>query len=234
MPRVGLFVTCLVDTVEPEVGVAAVRLLEAAGVEVTFPEGQTCCGQPALSAGEPEAAAILARHHRRAFAGCDAVVTPSGSCAAMVRHWHRELLGDASPPTQPPTYELSEYLVDVLGRTDLGCRVAARVCVHDACHGLRTLGLGRQARALLAAAGAQVVEAAEPDTCCGFGGIFAARFPELSLALADAKLAGAAATGADFLVSGDLACLLHLRSRPDPPPGPVPVHLASLLASGLA
>jgi len=239
VPTVALFVTCVVDRFAPEVGVATVRLLEAAGVEVTYPADQTCCGQPALSSGEPEAAARLARHHTRVFRGCDAVVTPSGSCAAMVRHWHPELLGRRDPGPAghrgvgPPTYELSEYLVDVLGRTDLGIRLATRVTVHDGCHGRRTLGLGAQARALLGAAGAEVVEVAEPETCCGFGGIFSARFPELSLALARDKLTDAAGTGAEFLVSGDVACLLHLRSLPGPPAGPVPVHLASLLASGL-
>lgn len=241
MPTVALFVTCLVERFAPEVGVATARLLEAAGVEVTYPADQTCCGQPALSSGEPEAAARVARHHARVFAGyeaVDAVVTPSGSCAAMVRHWHPELVGPGrrshpDPSAGPPTYELSEYLVDVLGCTDLGIRLAARVAVHDGCHGRRTLGLGAQARALLDAAGAEVVEVSEPETCCGFGGVFSARFPELSLALARGKLADAAATGAEFLVSGDAACLLHLRSVPGPGTGPVPVHVASLLASGL-
>src|SRR4051794_1103918 len=241
MPKVALFVTCVADQVFPDTAAATVRVLEAAGVEVVFPQDQTCCGQPALTAGEPDAAVRLARHHLDVFEsdGFDAVVTPSGSCAAMVCHHYPELLADnraAAEAVGARTFELTQYLVDVLGVDDIGARVDATVTVHDACHGMRNLGLGRQARALLAGAGATLVEMTEADTCCGFGGVFSFGFPEVSTRLADAKLGHAATTSAEYLVSGDLACLMHIdgrRRKVGLPTGPRPVHIADLLASGL-
>ncbi len=239
MPKVALFVTCVADQVFPETAEATVRVLEAAGVEVVFPAQQTCCGQPALTAGEPEAAVRLARHHLDVFASgdFDAIVTPSGSCAAMVCHHYPHLVDDRRiDAVATRTYELSQYLVDVLGVDDIGSRLDATVTVHDACHGLRNLGLGHQTRRLLAAAGATLVEMSEPDTCCGFGGVFSFGFPEVSTRLADAKLGHAATTSARYLVSGDLACLMHLdgrRRKSGPATVPRPIHLADLLASGL-
>jgi L-lactate dehydrogenase complex protein LldE len=236
---VALFVTCMVDTVTPDTGVAAVRLLEAAGCAVEFPEAQTCCGQPAVSAGEPEAAARLARHFVAVFEPYDAVVAPSGSCAAMVHHWYTRLLDggwrERAAALADRTYELSQYLVDVLDRADLGAHVDGRVTVHDACHGLRNLGVGDAPRALLAAAGAEIVEMDEAQTCCGFGGTFAVNHGEIATPLADAKLAFASSTGADWLVACDQACLLHLegRRRRVGADGPRPVHIADLLAAGL-
>ncbi|HZP30278.1 MAG TPA: (Fe-S)-binding protein, partial [Acidimicrobiia bacterium] len=203
-PRVALFVTCMVDTVTPDTGIAAVRLLEAAGCTVEFPPAQTCCGQPAVSAGEPEAAARLARHFVEVFEPYEAIVAPSGSCAAMVHHWYTRLLDggwrERARAVAARTFELSQYLVDVLGRADLGARVDARVTVHDACHGLRNLGVQGAPRVLLAAAGAEIVEMDEAQTCCGFGGTFAVAHGEISTPLADAKLGFASATGADWLV----------------------------------
>ncbi len=237
-PTVALLVTCVVDQIAPDTGVAAVRLLEAAGVDVAFPPAQTCCGQPALSAGEPEAAARLARHTLEVFDGYEAVVVPSGSCAAMVHHWYTRLLTgrdrDRAAALAARTFELSRYLVDELGVTDVGARLDTTVTVHDACHGLRNHGVSRSPRALLEAAGATIVEMAEPETCCGFGGTFSQHHGALAGALADAKLGGAAATGAEWLVSGDAACLLHLEGRRRRTgAGPRPVHLADLLARGL-
>jgi L-lactate dehydrogenase complex protein LldE len=241
MPRVALFVTCVADQVFPDTAAATVRILEAAGVEVVFPPQQTCCGQPALTAGEPDAAIRLARHHLDVFAreNVDAVVAPSGSCAAMVCHHYPELVSDRhdeATALAARTFELTQYLVDVLGVTDVGARLDTTVTVHDACHGLRNLGLRNQTRTLLAAAGATLVEMTEPDTCCGFGGVFSFGFPEVSTRLADAKLGHAASTSARYLVSGDLACLMHLagrRSRVGPATVPEPIHVADLLASGL-
>lgn len=238
MPRVALFVTCVVDQLAPETGVAAVRLLEAAGCTVAFPDAQTCCGQPAVTAGEPEAAARLACHFLDVFELFDAVVTPSGSCAAMVHHWYERLVEardrERARALAGRTHELAQYLVVVLGRPDLGARVDARVTVHDACHGLRNLGVRDAPRRLLDAAGATVVEMVEPETCCGFGGTFAVEHGEIAAPLADDKLGHAAATGVDYLVSGDAACLLHLEARRRRTGvGPQPIHLASLLASGL-
>jgi len=237
MPGIALFVTCIADQLFPDTGVATVRLLEAAGVRVEFPEAQTCCGQPALSAGEPEAAAVLARHWIDVFSRYDAIVAPSGSCAAMVHHWYSRLVPEQEATIDAiaaRTYELSTYLVDVLGKVELGARLDTTVTVHDACHGLRTLGVHDAPRALLSRAGATIVEMAETETCCGFGGVFAAEHGEISGPLADDKLAHAATTGAEWLVSGDAACLMHLEGRRRRTrTGPKPVHIAELLASGL-
>jgi L-lactate dehydrogenase complex protein LldE len=241
MPKVALFVTCVADQVFPETAEATVRVLEAAGVDVVFPPLQTCCGQPALTAGEPDAAGRLARHHLDVFGAgdFDAIVTPSGSCAAMVCHHYPDLLTDRRADAHAVgarTFELTQYLVDELGVVDIGARLDATVTVHDACHGLRNLGLGHQTRTLLAGAGATLVEMTEPDTCCGFGGVFSFGFPEVSTRLADAKLGHAATTAADYLVSGDLACLMHIdgrRRKIGPKTAPRPIHIADLLASGL-
>lgn len=240
MPEVALFVTCLVDQFAPRAGVAAVRLLEAAGCTVVFPEAQSCCGQPALNTGEPEAAAVLAQHFVEVFESYEVVVSPSGSCAAMVHHWYPRLLEGAwrerAEGVAARTHELTGYLSDGLGRPDLGARLdpVETVTVHDACHGLRVLGLKGAPRRLLEAAGATVVEMADPETCCGFGGAFAAKHGEISAPLADDKLAQAAATGARYLVACDSGCLLHLAARRRRTgTGPEPVHLAELLAGGL-
>lgn len=235
---VAVFATCLVDNLCPGVAVAAVRLLEAAGCTVVFPEAQSCCGQPAMNTGEPEAAATLARHFVETFEPYDAIVSPSGSCTAMVHHWYPQLLDGSwrsrAEAVATRTHELATYLVDVLGRDDLGARVGASVTVHDACHGLRVLGLKAAPRRLLEAAGAEVVEMAEPEICCGFGGTFAEKHPEMSAPMADDKLSQAAATGADYLVAGDAGCVLHLAGRRRRSEvGPEPIHYAEVLARGL-
>ncbi len=189
--RVALFVTCVADQLFPDTGMATVRVLEAAGVRVEFPAAQTCCGQPAYTAGAPDAATRLARHHLDVFAPYDAVVTPSGSCAAMVRLHFAELLPDRHDEADAlaaRTFELSEYLVDALGVDDVGARLDAPVTVHDACHGLRGLRIAGAPRTLLRRAGATLVEMTEADTCCGFGGVFSLGYPEVSTRLADAKL----------------------------------------------
>ena len=238
MPTIALFVTCVVDQVVPEVGIAAVRLLEAAGCTVEFPAAQTCCGQPACNAGEPEAATRLARHFLDVFEPYETVVAPSGSCVAMVHHWYDRLLtgrdAERARALAAKTHELAAYLVDDLDAIDLGTKVDATVTVHDACHGLRYLGVKDAPRRLLEAAGATLVESPESETCCGFGGTFSMEHGEIAAALADDKLAHAATTGARWLVSGDAACLLHLEGRRRRTGvGPEPVHLARLLADGL-
>jgi L-lactate dehydrogenase complex protein LldE len=237
MPEVALFVTCVADQLFPDTGLATVRLLEAAGDTVVFPEAQTCCGQPALAAGEPEAAARLARHFLDVFASCDVVVAPSGSCAAMMHHWYTRLIPErraAAEAVAARTFELTEYLVDVRQTTDLGAHLDAEVTVHDACHGLSNLGIKGATRVLLEAAGATLVEMGEPETCCGFGGVFATAYPEVSVTLADAKLADAERTDGRWLASTDLACLMHLEGRRRRTGvGPTPIHVADLLASGL-
>jgi L-lactate dehydrogenase complex protein LldE len=231
---VALFVTCVADQLYPDTAEATVRVLEAAGVDVEFPEAQTCCGQPAFTAGEPSAAERLARHHIDVFAGYDAVVAPSGSCAAMVRTHYGELLpGEAAAvyDLARRTYELTEYLTGVLQVDDIGARLDASVTMHDACHGLRGLRIADAPRRLLKAAGATVIEMTESDTCCGFGGVFSRQYPEVADKLAGVKLDHARTTNADYLVSTDLACLMHLgNARPSQPNL---VHIADLLASGL-
>jgi len=239
MPTAALFVTCVADQCFPDTAMATVRVLEAAGAQVVFPAAQTCCGQPAVTAGEPDAAARLAHHHLDVFAGYEAIVAPSGSCAAMVRHHYAKLLPDRRADVDAlaaRTFELTQYLGDVLRVDDVGSRLdGTSVTVHDACHGLRNLRLGGSLRALLTKAGATIVEMTEPDTCCGFGGVFALGYPEVSTQLADAKLAHGAETSADYLVSTDLACLMHLDGRRERAhtEGPRPIHVADLLASGL-
>jgi L-lactate dehydrogenase complex protein LldE len=237
MTTVALFVTCVADQLFPDAGMSTVRVLEAAGVEVAFPEAQTCCGQPAFTAGEPAAAARLVRHHLDVFASFDAVVAPSGSCAAMVRHHFAELVPDRAAEVEAlaaRTFELTEYLVDQLGVDDIGARLDTTVTVHDACHGLRTLGIVHPPRQLLERTGATIVEMTEADTCCGFGGVFALGYPEVSTRLADAKLGHARETHAEWLASTDLACLMHLDGRRKRSGGgPRPIHVAELLASGL-
>ncbi len=238
MPEVALFVTCLVDQFAPEAGIGAVRLLEAAGCRVVFPEGQTCCGQPAVNTGEPEAAAVLARRFVEVFEPYPAVVSPSGSCVAMVHHWYPALLDggwrDRARSVAERTWELSGYLAGVLDRPDVGARVTGSVTFHDACHGLRVLGTKAAPRRLLAEAGAELREMADPEICCGFGGTFATKHPEMSAPMADDKLAQAAATGAQWLVACDSGCLLHLAGRRRRTgTGPEPVHLAELLGGGL-
>ena len=237
MAVIALFVTCVADQLFPDTASATVRLLEAAGDTVVFPEAQTCCGQPGLAAGEPEAAARLAHHFLDVFEASDAVVAPSGSCAAMVHHWYARLVperDDAAREVAARTFELTQYLVDVRGAPDLGAHLDTTVSVHDACHGLRNLGVKTASRTLLEAAGATIVEMGEPETCCGFGGVFAAAYPEVSTRLADAKLADAGRTAAQWLASTDLACLMHLEGRRRRTgAGPQPVHVADLLVSGL-
>jgi L-lactate dehydrogenase complex protein LldE len=231
--RVGLFVTCLVDLVVPEVGVATARVLQRAGHEVVFPEGQTCCGQPAFNSGYREEAAKVLRSTLRALAEADvdAYVAPAGSCATMIRTFAAGLVGESDDLARvaPKLYELSEFLAahggDLIGRLD------ARVAYHDSCHMLRELGLEREPRAALERL--EGVELADWDgeRCCGFGGTFAVRQPELSVAMADEKLKTLG--GADTLCGADPSCLMHLRGRLARLGSDVRVrHLAELLEEG--
>ncbi|HEY7661284.1 MAG TPA: (Fe-S)-binding protein [Actinomycetota bacterium] len=234
--RVSLFVTCLVDLLYPEIGEATVALLEEAGVDVDVPAGQTCCGQPPYNSGYPDEARTIARTFLDAFEDATAVVTPSGSCAAMVRVTYPDLFRGTRDERRAlalagRTFELSEYLVDTLGAAPRG-RLEARVTYHDSCHGLRELGLSGQGRHLLEGIdGLELVEMARPDACCGFGGTFSVRLPELATVMADDKLGQAEETGASVLVAGDAGCLMHLSGRGSRSGAPMrPVHLAVLLA----
>lgn len=221
--RVLLFVTCLADLVRPGVAEATVRLLRRLGCQVDVPGGQTCCGQPAFSAGFPAEARAVARQLVRALAAGGEglpVVTPSGSCAAMVRHHLPRLLADdpawaeAARALAARTFELCQFVVRVLGTTDLGARHAAVAAYHPSCHLTRLLGVREEPLALLRAVrGLELVEADHADECCGFGGAFAVRLPELSAAMADARLAAWRERGVRLVVGADAGCLLHLEGR---------------------
>jgi L-lactate dehydrogenase complex protein LldE len=217
---VGLFVTCLVDLFRPSVGFAAVKLLEDAGCRVVVPDVQTCCGQPAYNSGDRGDARAVAAQVIAAFEGFDHVVVPSGSCGGMIAH-HYPALFDDDPAIRAraealarKTYELMAFLVDVLGVRRVGARCDATVTYHDSCSGLRELGVKVQPRALLAGvAGLRLVEMKNPEVCCGFGGTFCVKYPEISNAMLVEKTADIDATGADTLLAGDLGCLMNMAGK---------------------
>ena len=217
--RVGLFVTCLVDLFRPTVGFAAVKLLEDAGCVVEVPEGQTCCGQPAYNNGDVADAKKLAQNVIATFEGFDRVVVPSGSCAGMiVRHY--PTLFEASDPWRrraealaAKTHELVSFLTDVLGVETTGAKYSGTVTYHDSCSGLRELGIREQPRKLLKATGAEIVEMKDSDVCCGFGGTFSVKYPEISGTIVDKKAVTIEASGAETLVAGDLGCLVNMAGR---------------------
>lgn len=220
MTKVGLFVTCLVDLVRPQVGFAAVKLLEQAGCEVHVPAAQTCCGQPAWNAGDNRNAAAIARNVVEAFQGVDYVVAPSGSCAGMLRRHYPEVLKDdpgyaaRARALAERSHELMSFLVRVRGMTSVEARCPKSFCYHDSCSSLREMGVRDEPRALLfSVQGLERRELSDPEICCGFGGLFSVKYPEISERMADDKLADAKATGASMLVGGDLGCLLHLAGR---------------------
>jgi L-lactate dehydrogenase complex protein LldE len=237
--RVALFVTCLVDGLYPAVGQATVALLERLGHDVVFPPGQTCCGQMHINTGHP--ALSLVRRHVEVFEPYEAVVAPSGSCVASVRHQHAALArthGDDSLAVRAEavagrTYELCEYLVDVLGHTDVGAYYPHRVTYHPTCHSLRVLRLGdRPLRLLRQVRGIELVELPDAEQCCGFGGTFALKNADTSTAMLADKMRHVLATRADVLAAADSSCLMHIggglrRLRA----GARTVHLAEILAA---
>jgi L-lactate dehydrogenase complex protein LldE len=219
-PRVGLFVTCLVDIFRPSVGFAAVRLLEAAGCDVFVPRAQTCCGQPAYNGGDREDARALALQTIAAFDGFDYVVAPSGSCAAMLKvHYPRLLAEDAEAGPRARAfaervYELSSFLVDVRKLDTVPGSFSGRVTYHDGCSGLRELGVKRQPRELLKRlAGLELVEMTETDVCCGFGGLFCVKYPDISNAMVSKKAASIAAVEPELVLAGELGCLLNIAGK---------------------
>ncbi|MEV0440393.1 (Fe-S)-binding protein [Streptomyces spectabilis] len=243
--RVALFLTCVNDTLYPDTGRATVKLLTRLGVEVDFPEAQTCCGQAHYNTGYRHQAEPLARHFSDVFGGYEAIVTPSGSCGAMVRELYPRLgeraraegrgggLAAAVAPVVPRTYELTEFLVDVLGVTDVGAYYPHTVTYHPTCHGLRSLRLGdRPARLLGAVKGLDLVELPGAEECCGFGGTFAVKNAAVSAAMGADKVRNAESTGADVLCAADNSCLMHIGGTMSRlKAGPRPVHLAEILAS---
>lgn len=224
--RVQLFATCLGDLILPDAVADAETLLRAAGFEVGFPGGQVCCGQPAFNSGHHAAARRVARTFARSFARDVPIVCPSGSCATMVSHYLPELLGCGPFDV----WELSAFLA-ARGATVPRRNEGRTLAYHDSCHMLRELRVSQPPRQLLEASGARLVRLERADLCCGFGGTFSVRQPELSVAMADDKLASAGA--AEALVTADPGCLVHLRGRSDRTGGPAVVHLATALARGL-
>ena len=215
--RVALWLTCLVDQLFPQVGAAAAAVLRRAGVEVDVPGAQTCCGQVAFNDGFWPEAARMARKFLDDFADAPAVVAPSASCAAMVREFYPLLLRDDPPAARRArqvagrTYELTEFLVDVLGRTDLGARFPHRVAYHASCHALRGLGLRDQPlRLLRAVRDLELRDLPGLEECCGFGGMFAVKFAALSGSMLQAKMAAVEASGAEVVTSTDCSCLMHI------------------------
>jgi len=218
--RVGLLVTCLVDMMRPNIGFAALKLLESAGCSVVVPESQTCCGQPGWNSGDRESAEALAEKLIAEFADCPWVVAPSGSCAGMLRAHYPELFRD-DPLMQERaralaarTHELTDFLVNVMHVDTLPGSFSGTLTYHDACSGLRELGVKAQPRRLLGMLpGATLKEMTGCETCCGFGGTFAVKFSDVSTKMADHKCENIVATGADAVVLGDLGCMLNIEGR---------------------
>ncbi len=216
----GLFVTCLVDVFRPSVGFAAVKLLEDAGCIVEVPALQTCCGQPAYNSGDRRDASEIAKRTIILFEKFDYVVVPSGSCGGMLKE-HYPHLFDAEPgwaerarTLAARTYELISFLHDVRGVRQVNARYQGTIAYHDSCSGLRELGIKQQPRALLrSVTGARLVELAEPEVCCGFGGTFCVKYPEISDQMVANKIADVVATGADTLLAGDLGCLMNMAGK---------------------
>jgi len=242
--RVALFVTCLVDLFRPSVGFAAIKLLEDAGCTVEVPPLQVCCGQPAYNSGDRASTRAIATQVIDAFEGFEAVVAPSGSCGGMLAH-HYPALFDDDPPMKARaenlarrSHELVSFLVDVLGVSRVAARFDGTVTYHDSCSGLRELGVKDQPRRLLESVeGLRLKEMKTPEVCCGFGGTFCVKYPEISNAMVVEKSADIAQTGADTLLAGDLGCLMNMAGKLQRLGSPVRVrHVAEVLAdmAGLA
>ena len=238
-PRVALFVTCIVDQLWPTVGTSTVRVLRRLGCDVSFDQRQSCCGQPAYNTGYRDEARQLAQKFIEEFesSGVDAIVSPSGSCTAMIHHYPDLFEDDAwrarAHDIAARTHELSTYLVRELGVEDVGASFDGRVTWHDACHGLRDLGIKSEPRRLLShVKGAEVVELPECESCCGFGGTFSVKFPEISTAILDRKIDAIERSGAQVVAASDASCLMQIAGRLSRRGSNVrAMHLAELLAS---
>lgn len=218
--RIGFFVTCLVDLMRPEIGLSAVKLLEAAGCTVEVPMQQTCCGQPGYNSGDTDAARVLARKFLGEFEGYDHVVVPSGSCGGMIRHHYPALFRDEPDLRNrmqalcDRTWELTSFLHDVLKVSALPGRFEGEVTYHDSCSGLRELGVQAQPRALMALnPSIRVTEMRDARACCGFGGTFSVKYGNISTAIVDEKIENIHASGARCVVLGDLGCMLNIEGR---------------------
>ncbi len=218
MHRVSLFVTCIVDQFYPNVGLAMADVLERVGCEIEFPEAQTCCGQPAFNTGYRQEARDVAKHFLRVFRDAEYIVIPSGSCASMIQNHYAELF--AKDPewleqvrrVEPRVWEFTKFLTEVVQVEDVGARFEHAVTYHDSCHGLRELGIKEGPRRLLAhVRGLTLTEMTPAEECCGFGGTFAVKFPEVSGGMAREKLGAIAASGAEYVIGGDASCLMQIQ-----------------------
>jgi len=219
-PHIALFVTCLVDLTRPSVGFASIKLLEAAGCKVSVPDQQTCCGQPAYNSGDNPDTADIARQVIAAFEGYDYVVVPSGSCGGMIKHHYPDVLAEdtawASRATAlaSRTYELTSFLHDVLKFSEIEAAYPKSVTYHDSCSSLREMAVKEQPRNLLSKVnGLTLTEGEEAETCCGFGGLFCVKYPEISENMVDAKVDDILATEANVVLGGDLGCLMNISGR---------------------
>lgn len=240
-PRVGLFVTCLVDLFRPNIGFASVRLLEEAGCVVEVPGQQTCCGQPAFNSGDYDTTRRIAMQVIDAFEDYEYVVGPSGSCMATIRAHYRDLFEDdpqwleRANRFSERVHELLSFLTDVMGMTDVDARYEDNVTYHDSCSGLREMGVKDQPRTLLASVkGLRLREMTDSDVCCGFGGTFCVKYPEISTRMVTDKIAGIEASGAGTLAGGDLGCLMNMSGRLTRLGKSVKVYHAAEILAGLA
>ena len=234
---VTLFIPCFVDLMYPRVGISMVRILEKLGHKIEYPEELTCCGQPAFNSGFWDESRAVAVNVLRRLQNAEVVVIASGSCGAMLKVFYPELFAGTGHARQASLlaekcFEFSDFLVTRLGVTDVGARFPARVTFHDGCHGLRELGKKKPARDLLARVrDLTLVEMKDAETCCGFGGTFAAKFPMISTAMAEVKCASAFETKADYIVSNDSSCLMQVQGLLDRQGSPLKtIHLAEVLA----
>lgn len=236
--KVGLFVTCLVDMMRPSVGFAAVKLLEQAGCQVAVPDTQTCCGQPSYNSGDNEDTAEIAKRVIEAFDSFDYVVAPSGSCAAMIKEHYAELF-EKDPQwaarafdLSARTYELTSFLTDICEVSSVSAKLDGKITYHDSCSGLRELSVKEQPRKLLKSVeGLELEEMRWPETCCGFGGTFCVKFPDISAKIVGEKTEDIANTGADILTAGDLGCLMNMAGKMHREEKPVKAyHVAEILA----
>ena len=235
--KVSLFIPCFIDQFYPQVGISMVQVLERLGCEIDFPEGQTCCGQPAFNSGYWDEARAVAEHSLEIFAESDVIVSASGSCGAMMRVFYPQLFAGTAQhfsalKMAPKIHEFSEFLVNVLGVTDVGARFTGNVTFHDGCHGLRELGIKKEPRELLSRVeGLNLIEMNDVETCCGFGGTFSMKFPAISTAMGEVKCTNILATKADYVVSNDSSCLMQIQGLLDRQGNKVQcLHLAEILA----
>ncbi len=230
--RVSLFVTCIVDQVFPQVGIAMTQVLERLGYPVDFPPSQTCCGQPAFNSGYPEEARTVARHFLDAFRDAEYIVVPSGSCTSMITHHYADIF-DKEPEIAPRVWEFSRFLTDVAGVDDVGARFDGVVTYHDSCHALRELRIKDGHRRLLAKVQGLTLREMDPaEECCGFGGTFSVKFPEVSGGMARTKIDSILKTEAGTVVSIDSSCLMQLQGVIDRAKLPIrTMHLAEVLAA---